>query len=100
MIRPSGIAAVLYAVRTGQLRIHFAMWGRRPIRTFRNMSRLSSRLSWQSSIKPEISLAEFNLLHAHHQEWTIPPSEHPCMVMMEADNGIQAPSVALKLAGV
>jgi iron complex outermembrane receptor protein len=45
---------------------------------------LSSRLSWQIFDKTEISLAGFNLLHAHHQEWTIPPSDEiPRMVMLQ-----------------
>lgn len=45
---------------------------------------LDSRLAWRISPSTEIALSGMNLLHARHQEWTIPPSDEiPRMVFLE-----------------
>jgi iron complex outermembrane receptor protein len=36
---------------------------------------LNTRLGWQVSGAWEVALSGFNLLHAHHNEFTVPPSE-------------------------
>ncbi|HEX5279676.1 MAG TPA: TonB-dependent receptor [Micropepsaceae bacterium] len=45
---------------------------------------LDSRIAWRISPMTEIAVSGMNLLHAHHQEWTIPPSDEiPRMVFIE-----------------
>ena len=45
---------------------------------------MNARLAWQVTPMTEVSISGFNLLHAHHQEWTIPPSDEiPRMVFVE-----------------
>jgi len=45
---------------------------------------LDSRLAWRIAAATEIAVSGMNLLHAHHQEWTIPPADEiPRMVFLE-----------------
>jgi hypothetical protein len=46
---------------------------------------LNARLGWRASREWEVALAGANLLHAHHQEFTVPPSDAiPRSVMLDA----------------
>jgi iron complex outermembrane receptor protein len=45
---------------------------------------MNARLAWRISPMTEVAVSGFNLLHAHHQEWTIPPAnEIPRMVFLD-----------------
>jgi iron complex outermembrane receptor protein len=45
---------------------------------------LNARLAWQILPATEVAVSGFNLLHGHHQEWTIPPGDEiPRMVFLE-----------------
>ncbi len=45
---------------------------------------MDARLAWQVTQTTELAVSGFNLLHAHHQEWTIPPAnEIPRMVFLD-----------------
>ena len=36
---------------------------------------MNARLAWQIAPATEVAVSGFNLLHGHHQEWTIPPGD-------------------------
>lgn len=45
---------------------------------------MDSRIAWQITPMTQIAISGFNLLHSHHQEWTIPPADEiPRMVFVE-----------------
>jgi iron complex outermembrane recepter protein len=45
---------------------------------------MNARLAWRIAPMTEIGISGFNLLHAHHQEWTVPSADEiPRMVFLD-----------------